>query len=273
MLTVLLGLSTAFVFGAADFFGGMAAKRISPLRVTAFSAVIGFVTLLIAHSFFGGAWTTEAVVIGAICGVTGAVAVVLLYGSLAIGPMSILSPLTAIVSAIVPLTVGLAGGDQLEFIGYVALGIALVAVVLVGFVPEKDAVRPSLRGILMAVGSGVTIGVFLVLIDLTPEESNLIPLVVARVVTATLMLGTVGILALGARRALGVPRTAGTDAGRDPLSGQGPPAFGATLPAPTTLATEAQTATRVPWRSVILFIIGCGYWMPRRTPACCSVCA
>src|SRR5690606_32752044 len=111
---------------------------------------------------------------------------------LAIGPMSILSPLTAVVSAIVPLTVALARGESLGTIGYVALGIALVAVVLVGFVPEKGAVRPSLKGILMAIGSGISIGAFLLLIDATPDESGIVPLILNRGTNAAVMFAVLG---------------------------------------------------------------------------------
>ncbi|MCU1514662.1 MAG: hypothetical protein JWO10_1752, partial [Microbacteriaceae bacterium] len=127
-------------------------------------------------------------------------AIGLLYACLAIGPMSILSPLTAVVSAIVPMSVGLARGERLGALGYVALGVALVAVVLVGFVPEKGAVRPSLKGILMAIGSGIMIGVFLILIDLTPPESGLVPLVMNRAVNSVIMFSVIGVLALLATR-------------------------------------------------------------------------
>ena len=38
-------------------------------------------------------------------------------------------------------------GERLPLFGYLAIGIALVAVVLVGFVKEKGAVRPSVRAL------------------------------------------------------------------------------------------------------------------------------
>jgi drug/metabolite transporter (DMT)-like permease len=195
MITVVIGLASAFVYGAADFLGGAAARRISAVRVTAVSAVSGLLLLLLALPFVPSVWTTEAVALGAVSGVTGAVAIGLLYACLAIGPMSILSPLTAIVSAIVPLSIGLVGGDRLQPLGYLALGLALVAVVLVGFVPEKGAVRPSLKGVLMAIGSGAAIGVFLVLLDLSPDDSGLAPLVMNRAVNGTIMFAIVGVMA------------------------------------------------------------------------------
>jgi len=135
------------------------------------------------------------------------VAIGLLYACLAIGPMSILSPLTAVVSAVVPLSIGLAGGERLGVIGYVALGLALVAVVLVGFVPGKGAVRPRMAGVVMAVGSGAAIGIFLVILDQTPDDSGLVPLVLNRAVSGAILFATVGVLALVARR-----RGSGSDA-------------------------------------------------------------
>ena len=199
MIAVLVGLSGALVYGAADFLGGIAAKRISALRVTAIGGASGLAGLLLVLPVLGGAWSTEAVILGAISGVSGAAAIALLYGCLAIGPMSILSPLTAVVSAIVPLSVGLIRGERLQPIGYVALAIALVAIMLVGVVPDPRAVRPSLKALLMAIGSGTLIGVFLITIDLTPDDSGIIPLVANRATNAVLLFSTVGVLAIVAR--------------------------------------------------------------------------
>ena len=200
MLTVVIGLTSALIYGAADFLGGLGSRRISPVRVTAVSGVSGLIVLLLALPLVSSTWSTQALLLGAVSGVSGAAAVGLLYACLAIGPMSILSPLTAVVSAIVPLTVGLVRGERLGLIGYLAIGLALVAVVLVGFVKEKNAVRPSVRGVLMAVGSGAAIGVFLIIIDLTPEDSGLVPLIANRVVSAVIMFSLVGILILVSRR-------------------------------------------------------------------------
>ena len=207
MLTVIVGLSSALVFGAADFLGGLSSKRIGSLLATPIAAAAGLVAVLLVYlalgrvlPILGGEWSTEAVLLGALSGVAGAAAIGLLYACLAIGPMSILSPLTAVVSAIVPLTVGLARGERLGPIGYVALAIALVVVVLVGFVPEKGAVRPSLKGILMAIGSGIAIGAFLIIIDATPDESGVVPLILNRATNATLMFAVLGVVTVVAMR-------------------------------------------------------------------------
>ncbi|MEO6199829.1 MAG: DMT family transporter [Cryobacterium sp.] len=208
MLAAVYGLTGALIYGAADFLGGLAARRIRAILVTAVAAISGLVALLVAFPIIGGAWSAEAVMWGALSGVSGAIAISLLYACLAVGPMSILSPLTAVVSAVVPATVGLLGGDRLAQIGYWGLGLALVAVVLVGFVPERGAVRPSLTGVTMAVGSGVMIGTFIILMDLTPTDSGLVPLIMNRTVNGGIMLTATGIVALAAWRKRRVERVA-----------------------------------------------------------------
>ncbi|SDS05902.1 EamA family transporter [Microterricola viridarii] len=218
MLLSILGLAGALAYGTADFFGGLASRRITALPTSAIAAAAGLTALALTLPWLGGEWSASAIGLGVLAGLAGAVALPLLYACLALGPMSILSPLTAVVSALVPMSVGLARGESLSPLGYGALGLALIAVVLVGFVPEKGAVRPSLRGVLMAIGSGAAIGVFLILIDLTPEESGINPLIVGRFVNALIM-GTAAVLiwrigvrrvgaGVGAARALPVrPRT------------------------------------------------------------------
>lgn len=200
MLTVIVGVTAALVYGSADFLGGIASKRMSPIRVTAIGAASGLVVLFAAAPLIGGRWSFEAMLYGGISGVTGAIAISLLYACLAIGPMSILSPLTALVSAFVPLMAGVFRGERLPVFGYVAIVIALVAVVLVGFVKEKGAVRPSLKALLMAICSGTMIGAFLILIDLAPDDSGLVPLIANRAVNGLVMFAVIGVLVLVVRQ-------------------------------------------------------------------------
>jgi drug/metabolite transporter (DMT)-like permease len=205
MLVVILGLASAAVYGAGDFFGGLASQRIPAVRVVALAGIVGFVLLSALSLLFGGRLSEGAVVWGLLSGVAGSFAILTLYAALAIGPMSILSPLTAVISAIVPLTWGLMLGERLSVIGYLALGIALVAVVLVGFVPEKGAVRPRLRGVVYAVVSGVLIGVLLIMLDRAPDDSGLLPLVFSRVSYLVILWGIVLVLWLASRARAATP--------------------------------------------------------------------
>lgn len=202
LFAALFGVSGAIVYGAADFFGGLSSRRLGALRAAGLAALAGLAVLLAVFPLVGGRFSADALLFGALSGVAGAGALSLLYACLALGPMSVLSPITALVSAVVPMTWGLILGERLGPAGSIGIVVALAAVLLVAVVPERTAVRPTPRGVLMAVGSGALIGVFLVLIDAAPDDSGLIPLLANRSVGATVMFAAVGLLALrGAPRA------------------------------------------------------------------------
>lgn len=201
MLPAAVALLGALTYGAADFLGGLAARRLRPVVVTGVAASTGLLALAVAHPLIGGTATGPDIAWGVAAGVLSVIGIGLLYACLAIGPMSILSPLTAVVSAIAPMLWGLlVKGDALGPAGYAGLAVALVAVVLVGFVPGERIVRPSTRGLVMAVGSGLGIGGFLIAIDRTAPDSGLVPLLAGRATTAVITGVVIGLLVVAAVR-------------------------------------------------------------------------
>ena len=211
MLAAILGFVGALVFGASDFIGGLASKRMSALKVTFIAALVGLVVAVVGSFIIPSIYSPQAWLWGALAGVVGSSAIMLLYASLAIGPMSILSPLGAFVSAIFPVLWAILGGEELGLVGFAGLGLGLVAIVLVGFIPEKNAVRPSIKGLSLAVGAGILIGAFMIFIDQAPPDAGLTPLISNRIASATIMGGAIAVLALmGAarRRRAGVSATA-----------------------------------------------------------------
>jgi drug/metabolite transporter (DMT)-like permease len=200
VLAIVVGLASALTYGVADFFGGLAAKRTPAVAVTALAALVGLAVMLPFAFLVPARASVDAFLWGGLSGLTGAAAIFLLYAALAIGPMSILSPLTAVLSAIVPMTWGLLTGERLPWWGYVAIGGVLIAIVLVGFVPEKGAVRPRARGIIYATASGFLIGCFFILINQAPDDSGLFPLLANRSVSGAVLLVVIAVLAIRARR-------------------------------------------------------------------------
>jgi drug/metabolite transporter (DMT)-like permease len=209
VVTVVLGLIGALAYGGADFYGGLAARRSSTLLTTLGVALVGLVGLALTSPFVAAVSSYDAWFYGAASGLAGAIGIGLLYGSLAIGPMSILSPATAFISAIVPVSVGLSLGEGGGASFYIALVVALIAIVLVGFVPEKGAVRPRPLGLVMAAGSGTFIGFTVILIDLSPADSGLIPLLANRMVSSSALLLATGALIVTRMMMTRTPRLPG----------------------------------------------------------------
>lgn len=188
MIAIVLGLATSLVYGFADFFGAVGAKRIPATKVTFISGVSGLALLLSLTFWFGADFSASAIGWGVAAGVASAVAMSTLYASLAIGPISILSPVSAVVSAIVPMIVGFVlDGDRFSPLGLAALGVILVAVFLVGFVPGAEVRLPSTKGLLLGITAGAAIGVVLICLKQAPGDSGLAPVILLRAVSASLL--------------------------------------------------------------------------------------
>jgi drug/metabolite transporter (DMT)-like permease len=166
VLTVLFGLSGAIVYGFADFLGGLASRRVRPVVVTAVAAAIGIVPLLVGLVVLGGVFSWPATVWGAVAGLSGGVGVLLLYAALAIGPMSVLSPVTAVFAAVVPVLVAVFRGTVLSPVATGALVVAVVAVVLVAVVRDASGARLTARGVVARVLQAVLLGVAAIVVVL-----------------------------------------------------------------------------------------------------------
>ena len=187
MLTVILGFTTALVYGFADFFGAIASRKISSIVVTAVSGIVGFFFLLTMIPFFGATFSRDAIIAGIAAGFASAIGITALYASLAIGPISIISPLGAVLGALVPLIFGFFIGDRFGPLGWLALALILVAVVLVGFVPGADVRLPSFKGLALAFVAGVGIGTILIVLKFSPADSGLASVITMRLVSAALL--------------------------------------------------------------------------------------
>jgi drug/metabolite transporter (DMT)-like permease len=174
----LLGFVSALLYGASDFLGGLASRRMTSLLASTIGFLVAVAVAGIAVLVTNPVWSTEAVVLGVVAGVCGAIGTWALYAALAAGPMSILSPAIAAVYAIVPATVGLALGERFGPIGTVGVLAAIVAGILLASSRDADRTRPRPRALLIALVSGLGFAGYIVAIDATPPESGFVPLFV-----------------------------------------------------------------------------------------------
>lgn len=190
-MAALLALLSSVMWGVSDFLGGVASRRLDPLRVTVLSTPIGVLPLVVVALITPGTMSSGVVWVALGAGVAGMGGILLLYVALSAGPMGVMSPLTAVVSAIVPVSVGLARGERPGGLAYVGMALAVAAIVLVSVEPTRDddathqRIRPQILAV--AVLSGVLIGLYLTFIGIAPADSGVLPVLGSRLVSAVLI--------------------------------------------------------------------------------------
>ena len=122
-------------------------------------------------------------------GVAGAVGALLQYRALAVLDMSVASPIVA-GAALVPVLWGLARGEQPSALQLAGVAMTLVGIVVISRGPPHDRggadatqpLRADRTGVLVAIGSAVTLGLFLVAVDYGDEAGPFWTVTVARTV-------------------------------------------------------------------------------------------
>jgi drug/metabolite transporter (DMT)-like permease len=217
VFALVFSLVAALGYGISDFVGGLAARRTAVLGVVMFSYPVGLLGMLAIAPLLGGRPTVSSLVIGAVAGLVSACAILWFYAALAAGPMSVVSPLTSLLVAGLPLGVGILWGERPGPIALAGAAVAVAAVVLVSrqehtAVDEESPVRFTPRVAWLTAGAGVAFAVYFVLLDRVGSNTGLWPLVMSRVSASALVL-VVGLLSGQRRMPVGAPRRMAAAAG------------------------------------------------------------
>ncbi|MFJ9179438.1 EamA family transporter [Streptomyces sp. NPDC102360] len=194
MIALVLALGSSLAYGCADFLGGLGARKAHVLRTVMIAAPASLAVELLLWPFLGASFSSGALAWGTASGVASAAAFALLYKTLAIGPMNVLSPVTALVSAMLPVGVGLLQGEHLGTAGLIGLPLALAAVVLVSAGGGSGSPRPSRTALLLAFGAGAAIALQLIFLHQAPSDSGVAPLIAGRAVSSVVTLTAAGIM-------------------------------------------------------------------------------
>ncbi|MFD8933569.1 EamA family transporter [Streptomyces mirabilis] len=194
MIALMLALGSSLAYGCADFLGGLGARKAHVLRTVMIAAPASLAVELLLWPFLGASFSAGALGWGAASGIASAAAFALLYRTLAIGPMNVLSPVTALVSATLPVAVGLLQGELLGAAGLVGLPLALVAVILVSAGHGAGSARPSRTALLSAFGAGGAIALQLVFLHQAPSDTGVAPLIIGRAVSSAVILAAAGLM-------------------------------------------------------------------------------
>ncbi len=191
-MTIFLALASALVYGTADFIGGMATKRNKiTLPVVVYSQLAGWVVVVGLIPIMPTAHPRVADALwGLGAGIAGSAGLMLFYRGLSRGIMSIVSPVAAAMSAIIPVVGGLVAGDSPSGRVLFGVGLGILAVGLLGTQPlasGHQGLDSPLKSLAGAIGAGCGFGGFFLLLHHTSKDAGIWPLFFARIGSAGIL--------------------------------------------------------------------------------------
>jgi drug/metabolite transporter (DMT)-like permease len=210
-VVALLAAVSAAAFGAADFIGGLSARRITAALTTAIAQSTGLVVVITAAVVVAGSPSNADLLWGASAGLGGGLGILLFYWAFTVGPMSVVAPLSAATSAVVPVVAGIALGERPGLVPTIGVCLALPAVTLIGRESDRApaeassgaggsdeaAAATARRALIAAIAAGFCFGWLLIALSRTTTQSGMWPLVAGRCTSAGLLV----LIAVGLRSA------------------------------------------------------------------------
>ncbi len=158
-MSALLALASALCWGSSDFFAGVFTRRRRVLAVVGWSQSLGFLILSVAVIVRWGSvtswnWLPWAVAASFV----GASGLLLFYQALATGTMGVIAPIASL-GVVVPVVLGVLGGDQPAAMTWVGMVTAMIGATLASGPELSGAVspRPVIFAALAAVCFGLTL--------------------------------------------------------------------------------------------------------------------
>jgi drug/metabolite transporter (DMT)-like permease len=244
-VVTILALAAAILYGTADFLGGVASRRASVFAVLALTVPTGAVVMVAVALLGGTPWVSgllghgglgaptavgdwSAVGWAALSGVCGTAGLVAFYAGFAAAPISVVAPVAALVSAVLPVGVAVAEGERPRASVIAGGLVCLIAIALVSTQPAQQAGRQGedqpggRRGAsrrLLALGyglaAGVGFGLFFLFLRNAGQSGVLWPVAISR--SAGTVVALLIALATGTRpwrsrggRVIGIALVSGT---------------------------------------------------------------
>jgi drug/metabolite transporter (DMT)-like permease len=195
-VTALLALASAILVGGADFLGGVTSRRAAAVRVAGAAQIYG-VFMIVPVAFVVGSdrvtsgdagWSIAS-------GVAVGIGLMLFYAAMARGVISLIAPVAATVGASVPVAFSLARGERPGGVALLGIGLAVIAIALVSFVPGEKI--NGVDGLGLAFAAGALFGLFFVCLSLTDPDAGLWPLALSRAAAAAVLIVLAVVLTRG----------------------------------------------------------------------------
>jgi drug/metabolite transporter (DMT)-like permease len=183
-----LALFSSLLWGIADFFGGNLTKKYKAVAVAAvsqsFGLLVGIVVILATSSWQAPTFDRNGYFIyGLLAGLLGFIGLMAFYAGLATGRMGVVSPISSL-SAFIPLTVAIVGGERLTTLQIIGISIALIG----GFCASGPEIKGGLsaKPIILAVIAAFGFGGAITFMVKGSESSPIMTMTSMRFTTFTI---------------------------------------------------------------------------------------
>ena len=156
MAAIALALGASLTWGLADFFGPLKGRRFGVLRVLFYVQLGGLLAIAAIIAIRGKGPADAAARLAGPAALAGTLGLFAYYRGMAVGAISIVAPIAGI-SAIVPVTVGIASGDRPSPWQLLGIAAALAGVFLASREPGRQGSRLAAGvglALLAAIGFG-----------------------------------------------------------------------------------------------------------------------
>lgn len=200
MVTVLLALGSAVMYGLSDFLGGAVSRRASVWAVAVVTQITALLAIAAAALLLGGEPTGGEWLWGALAGIGTGTGTAFLYRGLASGRMGVVAPISAVGAALLPIAVGLVTGERPPLLSWVGIAVAFPAIWLVS--TSGDPTEPAAAGSRLDGGvgdgllAGLGFGLQFAALGQVSEPAGLAPLALGELIS----IPTVIALAVAMRR-------------------------------------------------------------------------
>ena len=166
----------------------MAARKAALLAVALGTQAVGLLVIAVALALHPETFSFASFAWGALAGLAGAAGIAFLYHALSIGRMGVVSPVTALLAAAVPVIFGILTGERASPLAYAGLALAAAAIVAISASFEREGMREfDTAGLREALLSGLAFGAFFTLLGMTRNGAPLFALLGSRLASVSLL--------------------------------------------------------------------------------------
>jgi drug/metabolite transporter (DMT)-like permease len=182
MVALTLALGASVAWGASDFLGGVASRRLPVVVVLLGAQLVGLALAAVAWLLAGARVPSAHVLaLGGGAGLAELLGFACLYRGLAIGTMTAVAPLAAL-TAVLPVAVSVGGGADVAAVEAVGMLLAIAGTAVTATDPGS---RRVVRGAGLGLGAALCFGVFFVLLGDAGESDGPAAVLCGRLASVT----------------------------------------------------------------------------------------